>query len=199
MSTKGERFELRFDSRTLERIDQWRSERPGLPSRSEAVRQLVDVGLGRHEDRQLFQLARFNVLVAAKTAAPGVALLPGAYVYAWFSSIYPLFHELAHIHEPFASQFEVTKDMVEELLEYLDDRWRAEKVPSFYQLEDHYEVRSGTTAWNRHRLIVACRYMCLHEHFDKAFWDTLLKRGGHPPDAKNITNRFDAKSDVYFA
>ena len=74
MTAKTERFELRLDAETLERIDKWRSERSDSLSRSEAMRQLVEAGLGRPEDKQLFQLARFNVLVAAKTAVPDVEL-----------------------------------------------------------------------------------------------------------------------------
>lgn len=45
MVPKTERFELRFDPSTLERIDVWREEQPDLPSRAEAVRELVDHGL----------------------------------------------------------------------------------------------------------------------------------------------------------
>ena len=203
MNAKSDRFELRLDSKTLERIDDWRRKQQDLPSRSEAVRQLVEAGLGRPdqpEDKRLFQLARFNVLVAAKTADPDEELLPDAYVYAWANDVYPLFHESAHLHEPFAAQFRVTKEMVEELSKYLDDRWLAKDVPSFYQLEDHYDVRSGTTAWDRHSLLVTCRYMFLNNMmFDKAFWDTLLKGSNHPTEAKLITRKFNVKDDVYFA
>ena len=40
-----ERFELRLDTETLDRIDAWRANQLGLPSRAGAVRQLIDVGL----------------------------------------------------------------------------------------------------------------------------------------------------------
>ena len=194
MTPKNERFELRLDSEILERIDKWRGGRPDLPSRSEAVRQLVEAGLGRPEDKQLFQIARFNVLVAAKAE-----LLPDAYAYAWANGVYPLFHEVAYLHEPFAAQFEVTKEMLEELGTYLDDRWLAKNVPSFYKLEDHYEVRLGVSGWNRHRLVAACRYMFLDGSFDKPFWDALLKGSDHPSEAKAITQKFNVKDDIYFA
>lgn len=42
---KTERFEMRLDRETLDRVDAWRSEQQDLPSRAEAVRQLVGVGL----------------------------------------------------------------------------------------------------------------------------------------------------------
>ena len=42
---KTERFEMRLDRETLERVDNWRTEQTDLPSRAEAMRRLVDVGL----------------------------------------------------------------------------------------------------------------------------------------------------------
>lgn len=45
MASKTERFELRLDEELLARIDEWRSERGDLPSRAEAIRTLVEVGL----------------------------------------------------------------------------------------------------------------------------------------------------------
>ena len=37
MQLKTERFEMRLDSRTLERVDAWRARQSDLPSRAEAV------------------------------------------------------------------------------------------------------------------------------------------------------------------
>lgn len=45
MPPKSERFEMRVDEEILERVDNWRSEQPGVPSRAEAMRRLVEVGL----------------------------------------------------------------------------------------------------------------------------------------------------------
>jgi uncharacterized protein len=42
-----ERFEMRVDEETLERVDRWRAEQPDLPSRAEAMRRLVEEGLAR--------------------------------------------------------------------------------------------------------------------------------------------------------
>jgi uncharacterized protein len=43
---KSERFEMRLDPAAVERIDAWRREQPDLPSRTEAIRRLVELGLG---------------------------------------------------------------------------------------------------------------------------------------------------------
>ena len=43
---ESERFEMRLDPVAVERIDAWRREQPDLPSRTEAIRRLVELGLG---------------------------------------------------------------------------------------------------------------------------------------------------------
>jgi uncharacterized protein YfbU (UPF0304 family) len=49
-----ERFEMRLDPTVLDRLDSWRAKQTDLPSRSEAVRRLVDAGLAaRGADRQI--------------------------------------------------------------------------------------------------------------------------------------------------
>ncbi|EFP0188256.1 hypothetical protein HLX13_004243, partial [Escherichia coli] len=51
MLPKTERLELRLDSDLTERIDVWRGEQDDLPSRSEAVRRLVEGGLTAKSQR----------------------------------------------------------------------------------------------------------------------------------------------------
>lgn len=49
-----ERFEMRLDPTVLDRLDLWRTEQTDLPSRSEAVRRLVETGLSaRGGERQI--------------------------------------------------------------------------------------------------------------------------------------------------
>lgn len=193
MIAKSERFELRLDPDTLERIDEWRGAQPDVPSRSAAMRRLVEAGLGHERDDQLFQMARFNLLVAARSGQP----LADAYVYAWDRGVYPLFHDGAHLHQPFASHFSVSKDMVHELSTYLDNRDLANDVPSFYELEDYYDVRSSRTVWDRMSLIVVCRYMFLDRRFGEKFWSTLLRGSDHPAEAKSINSDFAVERDIF--
>jgi len=47
MAQKSERFEMRMDEDILARVDRWRSSQTDLPSRAEAMRRLVEVGLSR--------------------------------------------------------------------------------------------------------------------------------------------------------
>jgi uncharacterized protein YfbU (UPF0304 family)/Arc/MetJ-type ribon-helix-helix transcriptional regulator len=46
MQALTERLEVRLDEETIQGIDSWRAKQDDVPSRSEAVRRLVDVGLG---------------------------------------------------------------------------------------------------------------------------------------------------------
>lgn len=48
MPPKTERIELRLESETVERIDDWRSRQDDLPTRSEALRRLIEGGLEDH-------------------------------------------------------------------------------------------------------------------------------------------------------
>lgn len=45
MQAKTERFEMRLDQGTIDRVDRWRAEQDNLPSRAEAVRRLMEAGL----------------------------------------------------------------------------------------------------------------------------------------------------------
>lgn len=47
MVQKSERFEMRLDEDILKRVDQWRAKQEGIPSRSEAMRRLIETGLER--------------------------------------------------------------------------------------------------------------------------------------------------------
>jgi hypothetical protein len=53
MQALTERIEMRFDQDTLQAVDMWRSQQAGVPSRSEAVRQLVELGLATAQDSRL--------------------------------------------------------------------------------------------------------------------------------------------------
>jgi hypothetical protein len=52
MAKKPERFEMRFDVNMIERIDDWRRKQPDLPSRTAAIRHLIEVGLAVAQPQQ---------------------------------------------------------------------------------------------------------------------------------------------------
>jgi len=194
MAAKSERFELRLDEELMGRIDDWRRAERDAPTRAEAIRRLVSVGLEQGGHNALFQMTRFQILCTAKTKGTE-DYLSSAYVYAWAEGVYPLF-ENTDLHKPFADQFRVSAEMVEELSKYLDEQEIQGAVPTFYQLEDYYGVRSSRTPWDRMQLIDACRYMFLRGMWGDEFWKALLKGSDHPSEAKSIVRPYDA-SDIY--
>ena len=44
---KTERFEMRAPTDLLRKVDDWRRQEPDLPSRSEAIRRLIEAGLSK--------------------------------------------------------------------------------------------------------------------------------------------------------
>jgi len=195
MKDKPERFELRLDKVTLDRIDTWRSEQPDMPSRAEAVRRLVSRSLNADNGRRMYEMARFQVLTAA--LSPGVEdRLPESYVFAWDYEVYPFSDAGAHLHVPFEPYFRVGKEKFEELSKFLDDRWLDTKVPTFYELEAHFETHLGRSGWDRGMLISTCRYMYLNDLFDAGFWKVLLTPGKHPTEASAILRKFNPAKDL---
>lgn len=51
MQQKTARLEMRFDPVALKRVDDWRAIQPDLPSRSLAIRRLIDLGLFKNEPK----------------------------------------------------------------------------------------------------------------------------------------------------
>jgi len=191
MTPKTERFELRLDLNTITEVDHWRKKQNNLPSRSEAIRCLIETGLGT-SSRQDFLAMKFQILVAS--LVPYVKeSLSDAHVFAWQHEIYPF--ENKDWAEPFATHFLVTKQMMVELSEYLDGLWLKKKTTTFYELEDYYELSRGTTPWDRVKLIDACRYMRLQGLFGDDFWDEVVRES--PREATSILSIFN-REDIHF-
>ncbi|MEI6848349.1 MAG: hypothetical protein WCK32_10100 [Chlorobiaceae bacterium] len=141
---------------------------------------------------------RFNILSTAINGGENWPL-PSAYVYAWESGVYPLFHEHANWHLPFEDQFRISKADVEELSKYIDECWLKKKVVTFYELEQKYDVQGiygSSSNWERSTLIYACRYMYLADLFDKPFWNSLLQNGECPSEALDVARPMKI-SDIY--
>jgi len=58
-----ERFEMRLGQSTIERLDAWRARQEDIPSRSEAVRRLVETGLGRVSEKPDISLSDGSKLI----------------------------------------------------------------------------------------------------------------------------------------
>lgn len=60
---KNTRFEMRFDTDTLQRLEAWRREQPDLPSRAESVRRLVNAGIATLGERRDVRLSDGEKLI----------------------------------------------------------------------------------------------------------------------------------------
>lgn len=195
MAAKTERFELRLDSETIAELDRWSGAQSDTPSRAESVRRLIKSGLGSSSQQQ-FLIMQFQLLSVARQAGTRDSITDAS-VFAWLYEIYP-FHDSAQEHwaKPFATHFSISPSMMEELAGFLDGLWLNRKTITFYELEDHYQVRQGRTKWDRAKLINACRYMFLEDMFGAEFWEGLLAPVEHPTEAKIINLPFDRDKDI---
>lgn len=182
---KNQRMELRLSEELIDELDAWRQAQPDTPSQSEAVRRLLSRGLSTSPGPQLFELARFQILAAAAESQNLNGFSP-SYVYAWDRRIFPLHDHGGGMPDVFADGFRVSKDRMEELASFLDDRWLEKSNLTFYQLEDHYKVRRSGAIWDRSELISACRYFYLCELMDTNFWHALLTPMQYPSEAGGI-------------
>lgn len=185
MAAKSERVELRLDEDFLREIDAWRHEETDLPTRSEAIRRLVHLGLSS-SSKQSFMLMRMQIMLAARLPN-SEEFISDATLFAWSHKIYPAFSaESDALAEPFAECFGVTRSMIAQLGEHIDKAWEKRKRFSYYDLEKQF----AGSAWDRGMLVAACRYMYLCEMF-AGFWEYFLGDTDHPIEAKAITRPFD--------
>ena len=124
------------------------------------------------------------------------------YLYAWESGVYPWFSDTDGSvnqmpHECYPEFFKVKTETVQAVLKYLDDKWLAKEVPTFYELEEYFggkwDEESGRCA-----LLDICRYAFLSRRFDKSVWDKLLTLMQHPSEASSMCQPLDRKRDIYF-
>ena len=136
-------------------------------------------------DEALFQLMRLNIMKSEN--------FPSAYLYAWESSVYPLLHQSADWHHPFAEQFEVSEAQMSELQKLLFDAKESGAPKSFYEIEDHFDLRGATdgygpskNGWDRSKLVCACRYLFLCEGLGLGIFQAMLENGRHPAEASLV-------------
>lgn len=150
---------------------------------------------------EAFQTMRFNILVAALSPATRDKI-PDDYAFAWDRAVYPTYTH-NEIVEAFEDDFKVSKDMMSELLKKLDEHWDHGNGPgiTFYELEDHFEVRMGATEWDRSKLINAMTYLYLHHResgiFDQALFDAVVRDSGAPTEANGYMRPFNRDEEIY--
>ena len=190
--SKTERLELRLDENIVDTIDQWRRKEQDLPTRSEAVRRLIQQGLSS-SSKQAYTLMKTQLLVAARLPKSD-SFLSDSTLFAWAHDVYPaLGMNEDMLAEPFAQSFSVTREMMEELGGFIDETWLKRRSLTYYELEEEF----SNLPWTRGGLINACKYMFIRELFS-GLWEHLLEEGECPIEAKTITQPFDRK-DIFIS
>lgn len=93
--------------------------------------------------------------------------------------------------------FSISKEQIEEIITYADAEWLEKRYYTFYEYEDHYQVRTNPLfGIARHTLIAVFRYMFLNNSFDDKFWNKLLEPMKHPAEAAGISRDFNI-NEIY--
>lgn len=141
------------------------------------------------KDRAIFNLQRYSIL-NTKLNSQTQDIIPNDYAYAWYSGVYPFFTS-SNIHEDLEEFFTFNKKQTETIAEYVDKEWLAQKTYTFYELEDHFDVRGiPVEGISRECLFHVLRYIYLHRGFDKIFWDKLLTPMEYPTEVESLTREF---------
>lgn len=145
--------------------------------------------------KAIFNLQRFQILQTKLNPATS-GLISNSYAHAWQHCMYPIMDE-GEIHSDLKDYFKITKEQVKEIMDYADSEWRNGNLYTFYEYEDHYDVRiDGKLGIDRHILMVVFRYLFLSRTFDDAFWDRLLTAMEHPAESSSILRDFTYE-DLY--
>ena len=124
------------------------------------------------------------------------------YLYAWEAGVYPWFSDTDGSvtpmpHEAYPEFFKAKLETVQNVINYLDEKWGTEESPTFYQLEDHFGGRWHEEC-GRSTLIKICRYAFLSRRFDKSLFDKLLPPMQHPSEASSLCSPLVRERDIYF-
>ena len=147
-------------------------------------------------EQMLYNLQKFQILTLF-TSHSATNSVTDAYAYAWDRSVFPIGQHGCDWHIPHEESFKIGRDQMDALGAFLDELEGSGKTITFYQLEDHYNLRSGTSEWDRMGLIFACRYFRLNGWFTEEFWKGMAGNSDCPSESHSILRDFTAK-DVYF-
>ncbi|RDL44348.1 hypothetical protein DN730_08060 [Marinomonas piezotolerans] len=124
-----------------------------------------------------------------------------SYLYAWESGVYPYLDDsdgsvLPKPHECYEEYFQITRDIVSEVLEFIYNSFKDDKSITFYELEENYGGQ-WDARYGRETLLSICRYAYLKGHFHSKVWEGLLTQFEHPSEASAIVRIMDRDNDIY--
>ncbi|MBB3993761.1 hypothetical protein GGR95_001392 [Sulfitobacter undariae] len=120
-----------------------------------------------------------------------------ALAFAYENRLAPVFHEVilreTHGEDPFKDAYAVSAEFMNEVLDYIDERWRDKKFDElgFYDLESHF----GGHHAKRIELIHTIEYARITGRFDDDLYNAVESNA--PSEANSIDSTFSA-NDVNF-
>lgn len=147
-----------------------------------------------------FQQMRFSILAASLNPATE-AKIPEDYVFAWDYGVYPIANS-TQFSEPFVDDFEVTKEMMAELVDLLDEEsnlmlgvtW------NFDRLAQHFDAFHGLRGWNVQKLTHALKYLYItnktYGMFSPKFLNSVIRDKKHPNPVAQIICSYNRHEDV---
>jgi hypothetical protein len=146
-------------------------------------------------EKALYNIQKFQIL-SLFTSDSATKNVSQAYAFAWEKDLFPIGHHGCDWHLPHEESFKISRAEVDELGDFLDGIEREGKTITFYQLEDHYGVRNGSS-WERMDLVFACRYFRLNGWFTEEFWKGMVGHSDCPSESHSILRDYEPR-DVYF-
>lgn len=91
--------------------------------------------------KSIFNLQRYQILQTKLNPAT-TNFIPNDYAYAWYQKLYPLLEE-NDLHEDLQPYFSITKEQVDEIINYADSEWLEKRYYNFYEYEKYYGCRTN--------------------------------------------------------
>jgi|GEM_PF-2730942 len=117
-----------------------------------------------------------------------------AYVYAHNVRMYPFFQHDATRSDPFETIYDIKKELVKEVIEFIDKVWLADKESEdlqFYNLETKFSSKL-----DRHTLMCIIRYCYISDRFCDNFYSTAMSNA--PVEVHNNLNNPLEESNLWF-
>ena len=125
-----------------------------------------------------------------------------SYLYAWSWGVYPLYTDSSDYHSLFKNEFDVTYDMINYIVKYLDERYQQNEAITAYEFENYLnkkeEFKTGVKNVRSTSLRVM-RYLYLADFYTSGehdFWELFLKEFQYPSELRGVNRKFEL-SEIY--
>jgi hypothetical protein len=112
--------------------------------------------------------------------------------FAWSSRIYPFFHD-SPLQEAFIEDFDIGRESITAVLDYLEANENNPDKLGFYAIEDHFGGKNQ--GLERSKLRMICRYIFLCDRYTHV-WEHVVRNGVGPVESQGIAGKFNQAWEV---